>query len=139
MARIYRLVTEQQYKRITELCTNIVEEDPNEKVNNVLKLISSAQRNRCERLLHALLATSNLTWNKSGEISLNRNVVSNSHIVDLVSFATKNFPVKNVDLNGLPEFLLAIKQSNVPRDLLSSQVKLMLKDKPILQWKTFSL
>lgn len=135
MARLYRLVPIGQYNNNS----NTVEEETYEdKIKAVLRLINSSQHKRCERLLNALLLSGDFNWKASGEIIYKGNVIHSSHVADLCSTATKSFPVKKLDSPGMEIFLQALKDKNIPRDILSTQFRAQLtKQSP--GWKTFSL
>ena len=96
---------------------------------SIVSLLKSRQQSRAEAILTILYKTGNFNWNSHGEIMYNGATVQNSHIVDLISFATKLHPTKRINLVGLPTFVQIIKDNHVPRDLLSSQFNQMLEDK----------
>ena len=66
--------------------------------------------------------------NERFEIIFKGQTIEQSHILDLVSFATKIYPTKRVNITGLDVFIEAIKEFNIPRDLLSLQINNLIDD-----------
>ena len=65
-----------------------------------------------------------ITWNEIGEVSINQNVIANSHIIDLIKCSL--YPYKNINPPGLAQFNTALQESNIPQTLLQKGAGLSL-------------
>ena len=60
----------------------------------------------------------NITWNKKGEVIINQNLIPNSHIIDLIKCMLYRY--KNVQPEGLHQFRVALRDSNIPQTLVQN-------------------
>ena len=60
----------------------------------------------------------NITWNKKGEVIINQNLIPNSHIIDLIKCTLYRY--KNVQPEGLHQFRVALRDSNIPQTLVQN-------------------
>lgn len=128
-AMIYRVVSEREWQLCKGEAAGAAEKE--NKIELVLKYLSPAQRVKGERLLQALVNTSDVNWKPNGLLVYKGKVVENANIVDLVSFVTKRLlpsQARSIQLPGLQYFLQAIKDNFLPRELVASHVHAMLSD-----------
>ena len=86
----------------------------------IVSMISDKFRGKGRRLLSFLKNVPNLTWTERGEVRIGDRVYRDSHIVDLISHSVKPARRGGGSPSGWQAFMDILKQSNVPRDLLSS-------------------
>ena len=76
-----------------------------------------------------------ITWDKTGQVKIEGEIIPGSNISDLVSDATRSG--KNFNPTGAKEFFQALSKLNVPKDLVRNQNRWkQLDDKPYFSTPT---
>jgi len=96
-----------------------VQSNPNikQRIETLLSYLPSKLKTKGQRLLESLTRTGRFDWNEEGVISYNGQTEMKSNIIDLLSVATN--PYMKRESNGMPTFITALKEENVPRTLLT--------------------
>ena len=85
----------------------------------VLSTIPKTMRRKAENLLERVKRQSNLGWNERGELLFNGEVIQGTNIVDLVNDMVRQR--KSFQPHGWREFARALRQDNVPQDLIGNK------------------
>ena len=86
----------------------------------ILACLADLQRKKASRLLEFMNQRLNtLNWNELGEISYKGNEIKRSHIIDLLSAATRSLKSKR-KIVGINTFLTALCKVNAPKDLFGA-------------------
>ena len=85
----------------------------------VLSTIPKTMRRKAENLLERVKRQSNLGWNERGELLFNGEVIQGTNIVDLVNDMVRQR--KSFQPRGWREFARALRQDNVPQDLIGNK------------------
>jgi len=125
--QVYKILPLEVYQKFMQN-EDTVEENINIDVSTIVSMLKPKQRTRGEAILTLLARNKNFSWNERFEIIFKGQTIEQSHILDLVSFATKTYPTKRVNITGLDVFIEAIKEFNIPRDLLSLQINNLIDD-----------
>lgn len=104
-----------------ETSTNMVEtniEATNQSLSEDIILLSipKVMQNKAKALLEYLQHIPSITWNEIGEVVLDNEVISGSHISDLVKRCV--FPHKSFHPIGLDSFYSVLLKSNIRKGLL---------------------
>ena len=85
----------------------------------VLSTIPKTMRRKAENLLERVKRQFNLGWNERGELLFNGEVIQGTNIVDLVNDMVRQR--KSFQPHGWREFARALRQDNVPQDLIGNK------------------
>jgi len=119
MSRIYKVVENNLYERLMNKKENA--DIRNEQEDNIIESISTSNRGKAERLFKFLKQNNVVELDSHGQILFENRPVAGSHIVDLLSIATKTMPSKkDKTIVGIDEFVGILKTKNVPKELFSS-------------------
>ena len=78
-------------------------------------------RSRAENLLRHMKKSSDLSWNRRGELTKNDNPIQGTNIFDLVYNVIR--PSKGTSPFGSDQFIAALKKSNVPESWLTNKYR----------------
>lgn len=81
----------------------------------ILSLLPNKSKRKAQALLSFVQTTPSLSWNKQGEICINSHAVKNSHICDIIHYATTN---KQTTPIGFLDFIKHLK--NIPVSIISN-------------------
>ena len=115
---IWKVMPKEEYERLMTL--NPDKPD----LSLIVSLLTHQHQYRAKSIISILQQCPDFSWNKDGEITFKNKTAPQSHIFDLITFATKS--VKSVNIPGIDLFISALRETNVPLDLLSPQAKQML-------------
>ena len=97
----------------------------------IIKSVAKPGQKKAGLLLDHLKKSKVLTWNKEGQISYRGQRVPDSNIVDLMTESQRQRPLKHREAPaGLHEFAQALKETNAPKQYVSSQAVIKAMDKP---------
>ena len=85
----------------------------------VLHTVPKTLRRKAETILERINRHPNMNWNDRGEFVFNGEVVRGSNVVDLVNDIIRHR--KSFQPHGWEEFARALRQSNVPQDLVGNR------------------
>ena len=83
---------------------------------DILSSIPVSYRNKARTLLNCIINSSQLTWNKRGEIMQGEQTVHGSHIIDLLKYTL--YPYKHFMPVGFDQFNSTLQAINIPRSLI---------------------
>lgn len=97
-------------------------------VKNVFHHLPKIHKKKAELMVDFLKNSTNITVGEKGEVIIDNQKISNSHIVDLVHDVLRDRP-KADPPNGLTSFVTALKKSNVPISYIGNPARLkMIKE-----------
>lgn len=117
----------ERQSEITQQPTNSakVEQEPaqpQEKfMQNVLKYVPKAKKNKAQILLDHIQNTASINWNDRNELMVDGNTIPNTNIVDLITDLTKDKTAS--DPPGMKEFIGALGKTNVPRAAIQNKIR----------------
>lgn len=85
---------------------------------DILQTFSKSSRNKARNLLQFLKRSKGFSFDSSGQVILNGEVIQASHIVDLLKYVLYNF--KSFTPPGAQEFVNYLNASRIPRTLWRS-------------------
>ena len=119
--RIWYVISEE---RLNYLLNNTGKAEPEEEQQgegqNLLYLLPPKYQQKGKRLLEVLQQSPSFTVYPDGSFGYRGKRIQSSHIIDLVTAAVQSGFKRKANFTGLKEFALAVRDSNVPRSLLSS-------------------
>lgn len=84
----------------------------------VLQTVPKTLRRKAETILDRISREPNMSWNERGEFVYNGEVIKGSNVVDLVNDMIRQR--KSFQPRGWEDFARALRQSNVPQDLVGN-------------------
>ena len=103
------------------LTQNLKEELLSALHTDTIQSLPNSQRPKAKRVLSYLKNIPSLKWSEKGEMILDGQLFTNSHIVDLVGGVIKKH-IKTKP-NGFEEFKLLLKKHNLPEQLVNFKLK----------------
>ncbi len=94
-------------------------EEKNDIEEEIIEAAPKMLQNKARLLLKRLRKDPNINWNSRGELIYKGGVVSHSHINDLIQDVLRSR--KHHVPNGWQTFATALKESNIPQDLIGNQ------------------
>ena len=121
---IFKIVPLQLYEKFmkNDKTQDLTEDGVNANVSKIISMLKPKQQKRGEAILSLLVRNKTFSWNNDGEILYMEERIERGHILDLISFALNPFPSKRINIVGLSTFVQALKDLNIPQNLLSQQV-----------------
>ena len=121
MAKTYYIVSESQYKYLLDNNKpTVVKQDTEEVGSNYISLLPPRIQTKGKTLSKLLLENPRFRIGTDGSIIYRGKRAEGSHIVDLLNLSLSTGYKKHCAVKGLLDFASAIKDSNVPRYLLST-------------------
>jgi hypothetical protein len=114
--QIYKVLPIEEYNKLMQI-DNSMDLD----ISSIISMLKRGQKTPGETVLKYITQTKDFGWNSNGEIVYKNNTENNSHILDLLSFATGG-AVKPDSLEGLDTFIQVLKDYNISSGLLSSHI-----------------
>lgn len=87
--------------------------------DEVLRTVPKTMKRKAEAVLDRIENQANMKWNDRGELIYEGELVKGSNVVDLVNDVIRHR--KSFQPRGWQEFARALRQSNVPQDLVGNQ------------------
>ena len=112
------LVPFHEFKSIIETGSNKALRPDNLAIESILLSFPKNIKHKARGILEHIMISKCLEWNEKGEISVNNEIISNSHITDLIKCSL--YPYKNIKPEGFDQFLSALSSSNIPQTLIQS-------------------
>ena len=110
-----------QTTKVGELTTNDETDFKRKKFEvSILNSLPKTLREKGRLLLDHLKERTNLSWNEMGEIILNDNKVSNSHISDLLNEALRSRKYSDAP-RGWDKFAYELSRTNIPLELIGNK------------------
>jgi hypothetical protein len=99
----------------------------------ILESVSKPGQKRAHSLLKHLKKSSVFTWSPEGEISYRGQAIPQSTIVNLMTEAQRQKPLKNCELPpGFDEFAQALKETNTAKAWLTNPALIKAMEKPVM-------
>ena len=121
--RLYNQVLQRYLEYHDHLRTGLVTKTnqtvPKAMQEEVLHTVPKTMRRKAESILERINRNPNMGWNERGEFVFNDKVVRGSNIVDLVNDLIRHR--KSFQPHGWEEFARALRQSNIPQDLVGNR------------------
>lgn len=108
-----------EYHNHLKLPTSTPSSSPKSVRDEILQTVPKTMRQKAEAILERISNQSNMGWNDRGEFVHNGEVVQGSNIVDLVNDMLRHR--KTFQPRGWQDFARALRQSNVPLDLVGNR------------------
>lgn len=83
---------------------------------DILRTVPKTLRRKAEALLDRIKRHPDMTWNERGEFTYKGKTLSGTNVVDLINDAIRHR--KTFQPHGWQDFARALRQSNVPQDLI---------------------
>ena len=98
----------------------------------LLKSVPNVFKRKAEMLLDHLKNDTDIGWTENGEIKVGDRVVKGSNLIDLTNDVLRN-RLTSQEPSGWKEFSTALRQSNVPRELIGNRKRWQyIKSGPVL-------
>ena len=113
---------------------------------NILDYIPERLKDRARKLLKLLQRSKRLKWDGAGNVSFDGKEIKFSNISDLIFVSLRPTPSKNYNYPGVHQYVIALRELNVPQSLLSpyfrnvvfNNAKISTKSEPDYKWIRFN-